>query len=189
MMSNGAAASTLKRPSSSGLGTEPKRPSRNFDLCQYCRTSKKPCLPVERNWEAGEKCNNCLLRNLPCGPNLRIRGRRPLGPGCGGNVVGVSHPQPPASIDPYSPLNLSLPQAAPAVSPSALNRPSLLPRPPYSPIKRADDAETFFERDLFSQSTIFASTAESAHDASQGRTVDRSEPTQTEIIQKELNDG
>lgn len=187
-MPNGVAASTLKRHSSDcGSSTEPKRPPRNFDLCQYCRSSKKPCLPVERNWEAGQRCNNCVQRNLPCGPSLRVRGRRPAG--CGGNVVGVCQPQLPAGVNPYLPSSLSLPPAASAALLPALARPSLLPKPSPSPIRLADNTEKFSESDLFSQHTNFVSVAEGSHDAPPGRIVHPSEPTHAEIIQKELNNG
>jgi hypothetical protein len=68
-----------KRTAGDQFGPKTKRQSRNKGLCDECRTIKKKCTPEEgRNWEAGEKCNNCIKRKKACGPNKEFE--KPSGP-------------------------------------------------------------------------------------------------------------
>ena len=42
---------------------------RSYNKCMQCRSRKVKCLPVNRDWERGERCNKCIEKGDSCGPN------------------------------------------------------------------------------------------------------------------------
>jgi ankyrin repeat protein len=56
---------------------------------------KIQCTPVGRSWPE-QKCDRCLAKGLPCGPNIRSR-KRSRGDAAGGGASDVSGPTAPAT--------------------------------------------------------------------------------------------
>ena len=53
------------RPLKRRRQTEP----RSKQKCDGCRRRKCKCVPVNRDWEKGERCLKCIENNEPCGPH------------------------------------------------------------------------------------------------------------------------
>ena len=63
---------TMREPLSD---SEPprKRQRRCMWKCEACRKMKVKCEPSERNFENGERCDQCKVRGLPCSPHTRFQ--------------------------------------------------------------------------------------------------------------------
>jgi hypothetical protein len=72
---------------------EPRTP--NSWKCHILNTVKIQCTPVGRSWPE-QKCDRCLAKGLPCGPNIRSR-KRSRGDAAGGGASDVSGPTAPAT--------------------------------------------------------------------------------------------
>jgi ankyrin repeat protein len=70
-------------------------PNPNSWKCHVLNTVKIQCTPVGRIWP-GQKCDRCLAKGLPCGPNIRSR-KRSRGDAAGGGASDVSGPTAPAT--------------------------------------------------------------------------------------------
>jgi hypothetical protein len=71
---------------------EPRTP--NSWKCHILNTVKIQCTPVGRSWPE-QKCDRCLAKGLPCGPNIRSR-KRSRGDAAGVGASDVSGPTAPA---------------------------------------------------------------------------------------------
>lgn len=63
--------------------------------CHALNTVKIQCTPVGRSWP-GQKCDRCLAKGLPCGPNIRSH-KRSRGNAAEGGASDISGPTAPAT--------------------------------------------------------------------------------------------
>lgn len=107
------------------IRTSQPRSGRKCDTCRQCKCK---CLPLERDWSTGERCDECIRKGKPCGPHRYHN-----------DPVGAPLPLPPV------PASLKPPhQSPPSLHPH--NALSLTQPNPFSPLQRSSSqAQARFE--------------------------------------------